>query len=1157
MFSEVVRPAGDAAHPDLSLSSEGPGGGSKEVLSSVEGLTADRCEMAFDSADTVPHGHDREEVMDACTRPLGFARCIRQAFLWTFLPSCLPLLFVSFVGHAQVVTNITSSGLNTQISQAGNSYNITGGTRPGNGPNLFHSFGNFSIGTGDIGNFQNTLVNGSFPLTSNILGRVTGGNISNIYGTIQTTNFGAANLFLMNPSGIVLGPTASLDVGGSVNFTTAQYIRLQDGLFANANFYANPASDGLANSILAINPSAFEFLSASPAAYGFLTAPDPNATITVQGSALSIPSAPDGSPSNSLSLVGGNVVIEGGAQLSAPSGRIHLATAASPGEFAALPGESLANATLLQSVPNNPVDPASAAAFTSYGLVSLAPNSSIDVHGTRTVFIKGGQLVLSLNDAMLSTTETPTSPGTTDTISLSSGSSIVTSNSGTDIGADVQVTVGNLMVDGSTVSTTNTGDVNGGSISLNATKVDLTNGALIQSSTGLDFTTGMLVGSGTGGNVMVQGLGGGGSPADSVTLSNSSAMQTLTFGPGRGGKVELVAGTLTMDSSALQTAAVGGGGAGGDLALNVGTANLLGGASILTINQNSNPESGQGGNVIIQGLKGVGSAAESMTLSRGSSLSTQTFGSSDGGGVAITSKSLTMDGVDTTISASTIDVGHGGDVVVSVQQASLSGGAIIKTQTSSAQAGPTLTLQGLQGAGKMADSVVVSGLGSGIISESSGTGRAGDIAVHAMTVSLADEAVIQAGTLATSAAGGNVTIDADSVNISGGSSISSQASHLDAGQIAITGNTFSLDHSSITTNTASEGRAGDITINVGTLSLSNGSQISSASTGTAAIPNPDGTGTTEPPGPAGNITISATGSFTSDASTIATSAEANHGGNISIGAQNVQLSNGTLINASSNAPLQVTKLVLDQNGQLVPEVVGNGNAGNITITSASDVIMENSSMTTAASQASGGQISINTPDMAQLINSEIITSVAGSASDTTGGDITIDPTYVILQGSQILAQANAGTGGNITITSNVFLADPNSVVDASSTLGVSGVVDIRSPVSNISGVIGRLPESVLAAQALLRAACAARLAESQVSSFVERGRDSIPPGPDWLLATPYLPPSSESSMQSSATTSGTGREPWSRMSGIQARRLLGPDSTAHVQLLTDDIACGS
>ncbi|MDE3043125.1 MAG: filamentous hemagglutinin N-terminal domain-containing protein, partial [Nitrospirota bacterium] len=84
---------------------------------------------------------------------------------------------------------ITSSGLNTAVSapihlpSGQTQFNITGGTRPGGGLNRFHSFGDFNVPSNNIANFFNN----SGLATSNILGRVTGGNISNIFGTIQTT----------------------------------------------------------------------------------------------------------------------------------------------------------------------------------------------------------------------------------------------------------------------------------------------------------------------------------------------------------------------------------------------------------------------------------------------------------------------------------------------------------------------------------------------------------------------------------------------------------------------------------------------------------------------------------------------------------------------------------------------------------------------------------------------------------------------------------------------------------------------------------------------------------------------------------------------------------------------------------------------------------
>ena len=159
-------------------------------------------------------------------------------------------------------TPITPSGLNTQVSGpiavgGQTQFNITGGTRPGGGPNLFHSFGNFNVPNNNIANFLN---NSGLP-TSNILGRVTGGNVSNIFGTIQTTGFGNANLFLMNPAGFLFGPNATLNVGGMVAFTSADYLRLADG----GRFNAKPNARS-ADILTAAPVAAFGFLGSNPGA---------------------------------------------------------------------------------------------------------------------------------------------------------------------------------------------------------------------------------------------------------------------------------------------------------------------------------------------------------------------------------------------------------------------------------------------------------------------------------------------------------------------------------------------------------------------------------------------------------------------------------------------------------------------------------------------------------------------------------------------------------------------------------------------------------------------------------------------------------------------------------------------------------------------------
>src|SRR5262249_44689640 len=137
----------------------------------------------------------RQEEMMTTRIPHGLHRGVLAAVLMCAAGG------VFSTSNAQV-TSITSSGLGTTVSQAGTTWNITGGTRPGNGPNLFHSFGDFSLNAPERANF----LNDSGRATTNILSRVTGGNPSNIFGTIDTTAFPRANLFLMNPSAIPSRP---------------------------------------------------------------------------------------------------------------------------------------------------------------------------------------------------------------------------------------------------------------------------------------------------------------------------------------------------------------------------------------------------------------------------------------------------------------------------------------------------------------------------------------------------------------------------------------------------------------------------------------------------------------------------------------------------------------------------------------------------------------------------------------------------------------------------------------------------------------------------------------------------------------------------------------------------------------------------------------
>ena len=377
--------------------------------------------------------------MDASTTWSGQANYMRQAVLWV-LRSILVLVFMSpALVDAQVpqvvTTSIISSGLNTQVNQVGNSYNITGGTRPVDGPNLFHSFGDFSVGQGDIANF----LNDSGLQTSNILGRVTELGVAHtsfIYGTIQTTDFGNANLFLINPSGIVFGPHGSVNVGGSVSLSTANYLRFE-GTATLFDMLSTPASLGQ--------------LSVAPVvAFGFL-GPGLPAPITVQGSILQVPEG------RSLSLVGGDITVQAGtlgdgtiqaASLRAPSGQINLVSVASPGEVL-VPG--------LQTGPN-----IEGASFNAMGTVRLKQGATLDVSGqsevdaagnpiggnSGTVFVRGGQLVMDASTILANTV------GPTD---------------GASTAVDIQVSQNVVMTNGAQIVSRTDGPGDGGGITISAT----------------------------------------------------------------------------------------------------------------------------------------------------------------------------------------------------------------------------------------------------------------------------------------------------------------------------------------------------------------------------------------------------------------------------------------------------------------------------------------------------------------------------------------------------------------------------------------------------------------------------------------------------------------------------------------------------------------
>ena len=219
-----------------------------------------------------------------------------------FLPICA---FVPCVANAEVISDETT---NTTVIPNGNNFTITNGTRAGN--NLFHSFSQFSVPNQGLAFFNNAAD------IKNIFSRVTGGDISRIDGLIGTNS--KANLFFINPAGIIFGENAVLNVGGSFIASTADSILFED----TTNF---SATEGNTPPLLTISVPT-----------GLQTGVNPG-KIEVRGSGHNISIDPTtgiinasnrplgllAKPYQTLALIGSEVLMEGG-NITGFGGRIEI-----------------------------------------------------------------------------------------------------------------------------------------------------------------------------------------------------------------------------------------------------------------------------------------------------------------------------------------------------------------------------------------------------------------------------------------------------------------------------------------------------------------------------------------------------------------------------------------------------------------------------------------------------------------------------------------------------------------------------------------------------------------------------------------------------------------------------------------------------------------
>ena len=552
-------------------------------------------------------------------------------------------------------------------------------------------------------------------------------------------------------------------------------------------------------------------------------------------------------------------------------------------------------------------------------------------------------------------------------------------------------------------------------------------------------------------------------------------------GNGASGSITIRGGQLRLSSSYLQ-ALTGGNVDGGviDIAVRgdmvAETDPALGYVSQIIASSEGGLGAGPGINLDVGGT---------LRVSDGSSVTSASWGPGAAGDIHIHAGSIEVQSVAgefTGISSDNHDVAAGASLTINVGSLQvLNDGAIVGTKNDGQGTGGDLFIT--------ADSVLAAGTGAITLSLSTETtgGKAGNLTLHTRTLELRDGARLSSSTGGFGDAGDVNIVATERISVSGelggifSATVATDADVGDAGNagaLNITTPLLLLDGGVIDSTTVGDGNAGVIGMHVGELRLTGGAQIRSFSGGFDLITNALTVGN----GAAGSVNVDASGSVTASgvsangkpSGLLAETRGVGAGGAVNVHAWNLTLSDGATISSSS---------------------LGSGVAGDVTIHLDDSMTLRGASIATQATSSDGGNITITAPRLIHLIDSRITTSVKNDVG--AGGNINIDPQFVVLQNSQIIANAFGGPGGNINIVAGQFIADPATVISASSELGIDGNVNIMAPDSDVSADLAVLPASFLDAARLMQAGCGA--ARAGLSSLVEVGRGGLPTDPDDYL----------------------------------------------------------
>jgi filamentous hemagglutinin family protein len=659
------------------------------------------------------------------------------------------------------------------------------------GKNLFHSFKEFSIPEGQAAYFANPVG------IEHILSRVTGQNISQIRGRLGV--LGNADLFLLNPNGILFGPNSTLDVKGSFIATTANSLIFEDGTQFSA-------TDTSAPPLLTVSiPAGLQFREATGSIINqsqvFLT--DNNGQIFGLGL--------EGQPGKTLALVGGNITLQAGGSISAPQGRIELGSVAGTGQVS-LHSIDSGWALSYEGVQNfQDIELSQFPTLVSTTGIELLGGSSIQVQGRNIIVNNGSQFLGVGADIVLSASGTVQVSGTGEGFPSAIAAQAPLSGKAGNITINAQKLI---VQDGGRITVSTDGLLGGenfdqlaistisaGNLIINASEsVELKAGKVVVGMAG-ELDTGLFSSTssfGAAGNIIIN--------TSKLTVLNgakisaeSNGVDTLEqpLATGAAGTININASkSLELNGGFISTQTSGLGGDAGDLTINTGKLNMINGASILA----STTGQGKSGNILVD--------ASQLTLQNGSQISASSLFSRGGD---ITLQDLDILQVNNSnISAST-QSGRAGNVTVNASDSVqlIGTGGLSVEATAGGTAGNLIVKAGQMNVSNRAK-----------VSVSSPQGQAGNLSITANSLTLNRGSITAETGKSGTGSGANITLQlSEFLRLENGSLISATANgNANGGNITIN-SPIVFAFPSTTSNgsdiiaKAEEGNGGNIQIN--------------------------------------------------------------------------------------------------------------------------------------------------------------------------------------------------------------------------------------------------------------------------------------------------------------------------------------------------------